>query len=160
LDRPRRPSGCRRSWAQLHLGRRGAELPRRAGESSSERSVEDGFVDTVVAVGVVEGELRLAGSSPRPSTRRRSCGQSEMFKDAPGDPFILDDSNQSHRPLAPRASENVGRVRAPHEHRPVQPTLPTGIIGDDNVVSPRMNTRTFPETRSSRVGLMAEMTGA
>ena len=62
-----------------------------------------------------------------------------MLQDAASDALVLDDREQSHRPLAPRTDEHVDRVRALHEDSPREPTLPAGIIGGHEVITPRMN---------------------
>ena len=60
-----------------------------------------------------------------------------MLEDAPCDTLLLDYGNQPHRPGAPRASEHVHRVRALQQHRPLQPTRATGIIGHYDVITLR-----------------------
>jgi hypothetical protein len=98
-----------------------------------------GRVDPVVAVGVVEREMRLASSSPRPSSLWRSRRQAEMLEDAAGDALVLDDREQPHPARAPRADEHVHRVRALHEDSPRQPSLAAGVIGTYDVITSRMN---------------------
>ena len=66
-----------------------------------------------------------------------------MLEDASCNALVLDDSKQPHRPLAPWAGQHLHRVRALHEHSPVEPSLAARVIGAYNVVSLRMNTKVY-----------------
>lgn len=62
-----------------------------------------------------------------------------MLKDAPSDALVLNHGYEPHRRLTPRASENIDRVRPLQHDIPFQPSLATGVIGDYDVVRPRVN---------------------
>jgi hypothetical protein len=72
------------------------------------------------------------------TSRRRSRRQAEVIEDPAGDPLILDDRYEPHRPSAPSADEHVHRAGTLHGRQPRQSSLPPGIIGRYDV-SPRMN---------------------
>ena len=106
---------------------------------------EGGGIDAVETMGViVNGELLLP--SPRLATRRRSCRQTEVLKDAPRDRAILDGGYQLHPAGASRAFENVEAEGSSEQHRPCKTALPPRVVGAGEIVTER---RASPKSSES-----------